>query len=147
MRGGSLKFFMRVGTFCEHLFCWPITSWFWVGFFLGGRWNAIVYHFYSNVPYIWYFITYATVADFHTLIFISVADINQICYFMVFVDRDFVYSFFLTKMSHSIGYVSYKMLTKYLCLNRKSIPVQLNGASASPAKLNVTVREEDAFIR
>lgn len=66
---------------------------------------------------------------------------------MVFVDRDFVYSFFLTKMSHSIGYVSYKMLTKYLCLNRKSIPVQLNGASASPAKLNVTVREEDAFIR
>lgn len=49
-------------------------------------------------------------------------------------------------MPRSIGYVSYKMLTKYVCLNRKSIPVQLNGASASPAKHNVTVCEEDAFI-
>lgn len=58
----------------------------------------------------------------------------------------FVYSSFFTKMPHSIRYVSYETLTKHVCPDRKSIPVQLNGASIIPTKHNDKVCEEDAFI-
>lgn len=91
-------------------------------------------------------LTYATVRRFHSLKFIAVADIYQRYHFLVLADRDFVYCCFFTKMPRSVRYVSDETLTKDVCPDRKSVPIQLNRAPGIPVRQDDTVNEEDAFI-